>query len=184
MKYSQLVCLNLCNSVYTTVDDCWDMVEYRQWMVAMTLGGALLMGRRTWERARDHLAPNSLVLVLSRNRGYEMIPSVESGVGFELDPRSRVMTSIALAKRYVTSMCSGKELYIVGGSEILRQTFVGCYRFHLMSMAVEPAPIGRTFPIPSHGVVSEFKLEHLSYHRGHPLTPSHTTAIWTRRGNI
>jgi len=99
----------------------WHLPADFQWFKRTTLGGILVMGRRTWDSIGRPL-PGRETIVLSRS------PLVIPG--------ARVLPDIE-ALRLATS-ADDRQVWICGGAEIYRQLLPDCSDLYLSLVDAEP----------------------------------------------
>lgn len=92
----------------------WRLSEDLRRFKRLTLGHALVMGRKTWESIGRPL-PGREIVVVTRQEGYGVPPGV----------------SVARSVEEALETARGDEVFIAGGEEIFRQTIDRADRLYL-----------------------------------------------------
>lgn len=87
----------------------WRIPEDLRHFKELTLGGVVLMGRKTWESLPKHPLPCRRNIVITRDRGYE----VEG---------AKVFNSVDSALDFLEDF-GVEEVFVIGGGQIYRETF-------------------------------------------------------------
>lgn len=139
---------------------------------AITSGGVVVMGRKTWESLPRRPLPNRLNIVLTRNAGYEA-----SG--------AEVVTSLErareLAAAYADTYPAG--LFIIGGGEIYRMAFPLAEILHITYIDAKFDDADTFFPeiLPDEWELTEEIPSSLSSHSSHSSHTSHSSPPYTFR---
>ena len=108
----------------------WHLPEDFRWFKRATMGGALLMGRKTFDSI-GRLLPGRLSLVVTRG-----------ALSAEFAASSDVVRVPDLAA-FRPEDYPGREVWVAGGAEVYRQTLGRCTEIYLS--LVESEPEGDTF---------------------------------------
>lgn len=106
----------------------WHIPEDLRWFKEITMGGALLMGRVTYESIARPL-PGRTTVVLSRNRDLSI-------------PGARVIHGLDELR----SAAAGRQVFVVGGAEIYRIALPYCRDLYLTEVKQEVVG-DRRFPV-------------------------------------
>lgn len=97
----------------------------------LTMGGTVIMGRKTWESLPRRPLPGRLNIVVTHNKCYEA-------------PGAEVVDSIEAACRLASQQTPEARLFVIGGGEIYRQAMLLTSVLHLTEVA-ESCPDADTF---------------------------------------
>ena len=93
-----------------------------KWFKKNTLNNVVLMGRLTWE---DPFMPTPLkdrINILATNKDKLNYPGADKYIAGDI---------INFIKNQLTNIYKGKDIYIIGGSEIIKQTYELIEEFYL-----------------------------------------------------
>lgn len=136
----------------------WSVPEEMKIFRRITRGGAVIMGRKTWESIGAKPLPNRVCIVLTRDRNY-------------------VATNGLIAHSFESALqiafVTGREIFVIGGEEIYRQTIGDAQRVYLSELVFPhgEAPNGDAF-FPD--VPNMFSVKEYSIHDAEKCVFSHT----------
>lgn len=108
---------------------------------ALTTGGTVVMGRKTWESLPRRPLPGRLNIVVTRNADYRPL----TAKGMEPDPETTLIAdSLERALQMAADIAPDRRLFIIGGGQIYRQAMPMCTVLHLTEIA-EDCPEADTF---------------------------------------
>jgi dihydrofolate reductase len=138
-----------------------DLAHFRQ----LTMGGIILMGRRTFESLPHGALPGRLNIVVSKTKsklpGAWVFPSLQQALDFfqSIAQEGRNAGNPALAP-YAQCL----EIFVIGGASIYRQTITLANRLYLTVVEDEPKHADAFFPTINEDDWIEVKREnHESY---------------------
>lgn len=85
----------------------WHLPEDFKWFKRLTMGGVLLMGRKTFESIRCKPLPNRINVVLSRSATFLNVTTIPNLTDFNEDDYDA-------------------EVFVIGGAEVYRQLLPRC----------------------------------------------------------
>ena len=103
----------------------WHISDEFRWFKKRTMGGVLVMGRKTYESIGRPLAGRETIVVSGSGRKFEGIKVIRS------------------LKELEKENFLGREIFIAGGAEIYRQALSKCATLYLSVIHMEPE--GDTF---------------------------------------
>jgi len=136
----------------------WRIPEDLKNFKALTMGGVLLMGRKTFDSIGRAL-PGRKTIVLTRSKEWSH-PDVE--------------TAGSLEEAFDKAESAGTEIFVVGGSEIYRQALPLCQRLFL-SRVEWTGEADAFFPL-----VEGFQKKEEVYHPETEKSPPWTFETWVR----
>lgn len=105
------------NSLGRGGDLCWKISEDLKYFKELTLGGVVIMGRKTWESLPIKPLPGRRNIIITRNKNYQ----TQGGEIFG-----------SLEEAFKTLEKEGLEkVYVIGGGEIYRQSIGRASTLHL-----------------------------------------------------
>lgn len=138
----------------------WHLPEDLKNFKKLTMGSVLVMGRKTFESIGRPL-PGRVTIVITRNSDL----NVEG---------AQISSSLDHALDLARELAPDKEVYIVGGGEIYRQSINRCDRIYLSE--VDLSPEADTF-FPE---FSGYRLTSSETHEAYDEFPAWTYQIWER----
>lgn len=127
----------------------------------MTVGGAVVMGRKTWDSLPKQPLPDRFNIVLSRQglpcRGAAVVADVPS--------------ALDLARGH-------NATFVIGGAEVYRAMLSYCDKIYLTRVKGS-YDCDVTFPFAT--VFEEFASDTLVHHPAEEATPAFRIEVWTRK---
>lgn len=126
----------------------WHLPEDLRHFKELTMGGTLIMGRKTWESLPKRPLPGRRNIIVTRGNSYE-------APGAEITHSLREALEIASGE--------GKGIFIIGGGEVYRQSMDFADRIELTRIEASAEDADTFFPLPDEkewilaGISEEFR---------------------------
>lgn len=124
-KISLIAAVGMDGSIGKNGNLCWKIPEDLKHFKEITLGGTVLMGRKTWESLPVSPLPGRRNIVITRNKNY-----VASGAEVIGDLEE--------------DLIKDGEVFVIGGGEVYRQT-IGCATNLYLTVIHQECPEADTF---------------------------------------
>ena len=121
-------------------DLCWHIREDLRHFKAITTGGAVVMGRKTWESLPRKPLPDRLNIVISRS-------------GFDAGPGAVIARSLEEAVKAAGDL----PIYIIGGASVYSQALPEADRLELTAIEAADAEADTFFPEVSEKIWTQVK---------------------------
>lgn len=99
----------------------WRLSNDMKFFKSLTMGGVLIMGRKTFESIGKAL-PGRVNMVISRQKNWSA---------------DQVLTAKSIEDAFATAKQEAKEIFVIGGGEIYRQTLQQADRIYLTRVHAE-----------------------------------------------
>lgn len=119
---------------------CADMEHFK----TLTMGHAIIMGRKTYESLPNGALPHRLNVVISQHLQHIdsciVCPSLEEGI-------AQAETKMQQEKENKSNGTSAEQLYIIGGASIYKAALPQAHRLYLTIVDDEPKTADTYFPV-------------------------------------
>lgn len=148
------------NAIGRNGDLIWHISEDLRHFKRVTLGGAVVMGRKTWESLPRRPLPGRLNIVVSRNPDYKAEGA-----------------TVASSLEEALSLAAGNDTFVIGGGEVYAQSLRFASRLILTEVDAETPDADTFFPVPD---ASEWERTEVKEPE-EATVPSIRFVIWLRK---